>query len=232
MRRLSSAPGAAAAPAITPASPRLLPCDQRDRPLVPRGDRGDAGGHGRGTCWLKGTAHEVGIAFAGLLRPADGIPPAQLPGPVRGCQQLHHRTDPLRRWAGGRRGNLPCREPTQAHVLAPPPRSSSCARLGLELVTATRAAACFLPAGQGSAFMPPAGSTTKASLSAEGEDCWSERRARCLPQPPLASLGHFSCVNTSLHAPLQRRATLSRLRVIMNIPPAISTGCWKSLFSR
>ena len=63
------------APGITPASPWILPCDQWDRPSVPRGDRGDAGGHGWGTRRLRGTATELALPLLVCSGWLMGYPP-------------------------------------------------------------------------------------------------------------------------------------------------------------
>lgn len=225
-RRLSSAPGAAAAPAITPASPRLLPCGRRGRPLVPRRDRGDAGGHGRGTCWLKGTATKLAspllacsVRLMGYPRSAprggEGIPATPSPhGPAAALGWRQEGESPVPRADPGTR---------------PRPAASLLLRSAWFGAGYGNARCCLLSACRsGLGFYASSREHHKGIPLCRGGGLLEQ----CLPQPPLASLGHFSCVNTSLHAPLQRRATLSRLRVIMNIPPAISTGCWKSLFSR
>lgn len=166
-RRLSSVLG------IAPASPWILPRGQRDHPLVHRDNRGDAVGHGWGTRWH---GQRAGIAFA-----AADVWGTPLPAP-RGGEGVPAAPSPAAALGWIRRGNLPWREPTRAHILPPPPRPSSCARL----VSSRLQRSALLPAGQGSAFVPPAGSVAQASLSAEEELGGAESAGAESSVPPPA----------------------------------------------
>lgn len=101
-RRLSSVPGTAAAGLYlcTRHQPGI-PSDPATRGITPRGDRGDAGGHG----WARTGSRAPPRSWHRPSLPCPGRP-GGYPGAGRGCQQLRHRVDAAR-GAGGGRGSIP-----------------------------------------------------------------------------------------------------------------------------